>query len=187
MLPDLLCILTLTGTLVFTHAAVNLCYFPLQESYKVVNTKSQESGGKWFRRVTFLNGSVPIISVACANLASVLGSWHLWVACRQWWWGGGGPRAAQTSSPSLEVSRNAMCGPGGPYLSGCLVELMCLVTFVKDIHRCCCSSRGRQRLIRSEFCPGCRVRQLKLNLHFLLHATNLGFDQISFLAQDILK
>ncbi len=125
--------------------------------------------------------------MACANLASVLGSWHLWVACRQWWWGGGGPRAAQTSSPSLEVLRNAMCCPGGPYLSECLVELMCLVTFVKDISRCCCSSPGRQRLIRSECCPGCRVRQLRLNLHFVLHFTILDFAQISFLAQDILK
>lgn len=52
-----------------------------------------------------------------------------------------------------------------PYLSGYLVELMCLVTFVKGICRCCCCSRGQQRLIRSECCRGCCVRELKLNFH----------------------
>lgn len=52
-----------------------------------------------------------------------------------------------------------------PYLSGYLVELMCLVTFVKDICRCCCCSHGQQRLIRSECCRGCCVRELKLNFH----------------------
>lgn len=68
-----------------------------------------------------------------------------------------------------------------PYLSGYLVELMCLVTFVKDIFRCCCCSRGRQRLIRSECCPGQAVKA-EFPFCFVLYNIRFGiFMKLFFL------